>query len=323
MGEPKVDFSAFTASRDAISARKDYLTGKVTMKQLCDKYNLTPYYVKKLVDFFGDDVTIPRDKPGRKTHLVRNHHIENWLEKGRNVEFIANQLELPVRQVVKTILKYRLGDAKLRQSLLRDKPHRPRKAQQPVPRSSRTLSKAKQDMEAITETLTSRALVPVINEVVETARRVVPLEKRMEDKVVKRLHAMYRRQKDDVRSDGQKFRVKFDDIHFPDHCPISGVQLDYTAVVRSNKRGRRKENAPVLDLRDPNKGWVPGNVCVLSWRSSRIKSNGSADMHRRIADFMSGASSAGVPTEADAPNTIRLTIGEDQEASITIRGRSK
>jgi hypothetical protein len=44
-------------------------------------------------------------------------------------------LELPVLQDGLDHLKYRLGDAKLRQSLLRDKPHRPRKAQQPMARS--------------------------------------------------------------------------------------------------------------------------------------------------------------------------------------------
>lgn len=322
MGEPKIDFGALTASPKAVQVRKDYLTGKFTMKQLCDKYELNGYYLKKLVDFFGDDVVIPKDKPGRKTHLVRNHHIENWLNKDRTVEYIANQLEMPVTQIMRIISKYNLGSDKLRSRVLGEK-IKTRKAQQAVPRSSRTISKAKKELKEIVETVTSRALVPIVEEAVESTRRIVPLEKRMDAKVVKRLHTMYRRQKDDVLSDGQKFRVKFDDIDFPERCPIRDVALDYSVIVRRNKRGRRKENAPVFDLRDPTKGWVRGNVCVLSWRASRDKGMTSADIHRRIADFMEGRTSSPVAREdSDAPNEIRLTIGMDQEAAITIRNRS-
>lgn len=67
------------------------------------------------------------------------------------------------------------------------------------------------------------------------------------------------------------------DIHIPEVCPILGVRLE--------SRGPRS-NAPSLDRIIPHLGYVPGNVAVLSLRANSIKNDASADLHRRIADWM-------------------------------------
>lgn len=69
------------------------------------------------------------------------------------------------------------------------------------------------------------------------------------------------------------------DIVIPEVCPVFGVVL---------KKGNRenKEDAPSIDRIKSELGYVPGNVAVISYRANRVKNNGSADDHRRIAFWM-------------------------------------
>lgn len=76
-----------------------------------------------------------------------------------------------------------------------------------------------------------------------------------------------------------EFTVEFGDIEFPTHCPILGLELDYFAE-------SREENSPSFDRIDPTKGYVKGNVVIVSWRANRIKNDGSAEEHEKIAKFM-------------------------------------
>ena len=79
---------------------------------------------------------------------------------------------------------------------------------------------------------------------------------------------------------GQEFSIEFGDLDFPTHCPILGIELDYF-----NDEGYL-DNSPSFDRIDHNKGYVKGNVAVISMRANRIKNNGTAAEHRKIADFI-------------------------------------
>lgn len=76
-----------------------------------------------------------------------------------------------------------------------------------------------------------------------------------------------------------EFTVEFKDIQWNTHCPILGMELDYTAK-------QRQENSVSFDRLDPNKGYVPGNVFIISWRANRIKNDGTAEEHRLISNFL-------------------------------------
>ncbi len=67
----------------------------------------------------------------------------------------------------------------------------------------------------------------------------------------------------------------------PTHCQISGVLLDYSAG-----RGRNVGNSPSIDRIDPNRGYVKGNIAVVTHRINTIKSFGTAAEHRIIAEFL-------------------------------------
>ena len=79
--------------------------------------------------------------------------------------------------------------------------------------------------------------------------------------------------------DGLAFDLTIDDIFIPDVCPVFGVTLG-----RGNKTA--SPNSPSLDKIIPEKGYVKGNVRVISYRANTIKSNGTADEHLKIAKYI-------------------------------------
>jgi hypothetical protein len=80
-----------------------------------------------------------------------------------------------------------------------------------------------------------------------------------------------------------EFTIDFGDLTFPTHCPILGIELDYFAL------NGRLENSPSFDRVDPSKGYVKDNVVIVSWRANRIKNDGTAEEHEKIAKFMRSA----------------------------------
>ena len=76
-----------------------------------------------------------------------------------------------------------------------------------------------------------------------------------------------------------EFTIEFGDLTFPTHCPVLGIELDYFADSRS-------ENSPSFDRIDPKLGYVKGNVAIISWRANRIKNDGTAEEHEKIAKFI-------------------------------------
>lgn len=89
----------------------------------------------------------------------------------------------------------------------------------------------------------------------------------------------FTRKKASALQQGSVFDLEFEDVVWPDVCPVLGIVLDYTATGKA-------ENSPSFDQIDPGKGYVKGNVMIMSWRANRIKNNGTAEEHRRIAEFM-------------------------------------
>jgi len=79
---------------------------------------------------------------------------------------------------------------------------------------------------------------------------------------------------------GIPFSIGRDDIKIPKFCPIFGVELIWGD-------GQPKFNSPSLDRIDPLRGYVQGNVSVISWRANTIKNNGTAEEHRLISEYIS------------------------------------
>jgi hypothetical protein len=65
---------------------------------------------------------------------------------------------------------------------------------------------------------------------------------------------------------GLPFDITKDDLIVPEFCPVLGIPL-------RPKQGKRADDGPSVDRIDPVKGYVRGNVAVISWLANRIKSD--------------------------------------------------
>ena len=66
------------------------------------------------------------------------------------------------------------------------------------------------------------------------------------------------------------FTITLSDVSIPLVCPILGISLQV------NEK-HMKDNSPTLDRIYPEKGYVPGNVVVVSLRANRIKNDCTPD----------------------------------------------
>ncbi len=89
----------------------------------------------------------------------------------------------------------------------------------------------------------------------------------------------FRAKKYSAERTGYEWGIEFGDIVWPLRCPVLDIEIDYFLE-------SRQENSPSFDRFDSNLGYVKGNVFIISWRANRIKNDGTADEHRKIADFL-------------------------------------
>ena len=99
----------------------------------------------------------------------------------------------------------------------------------------------------------------------------------------------FRRWFTNVRSRARRAGIPFDlaleDVFVPDFCPVLGIRLVWTGRAGA-------EDNPSLDRLVPQKGYVKGNVAVISRRANRIKNDGTRAEHERIVEWLR---SLGVP----------------------------
>jgi hypothetical protein len=84
------------------------------------------------------------------------------------------------------------------------------------------------------------------------------------------------------RSDkeGIPFDIELTDISIPEICPVLGIPIDIKLG-----RGRRQPDSPSLDKFIPSKGYVKGNIQVISWRANWLKNNGTTEEWIKIAEW--------------------------------------
>lgn len=89
------------------------------------------------------------------------------------------------------------------------------------------------------------------------------------------------------RQRGLQSTIVWQDLVWPTHCPVLGLELDY--AVRSGERGTgaAQPNWPSLDRWDNTKGYVPGNVFVISFRANSLKNSATYEEILRVAKYLS------------------------------------
>lgn len=77
------------------------------------------------------------------------------------------------------------------------------------------------------------------------------------------------------------FDLTADDFEIPIYCPIfSDLKLEFSSG------SVRPDNCPSLDRIEPEKGYVKGNVAVISMRANRIKSDGTLEELEAIVSYL-------------------------------------
>lgn len=82
------------------------------------------------------------------------------------------------------------------------------------------------------------------------------------------------------------FDISVETIHWPTHCPVLGLELNYSKEpIASRKAWQVRSNTVTLDRHVNELGYVPGNVFVISHRANRIKSDASAEELMAVAQY--------------------------------------
>lgn len=76
------------------------------------------------------------------------------------------------------------------------------------------------------------------------------------------------------------FSITEDDIVIPEVCPVLGIRL-----ISNSGSGRFQSDSPSLDKIIPAKGYVKGNVVVISNRANLIKGNATCEELERVAKW--------------------------------------
>jgi hypothetical protein len=80
---------------------------------------------------------------------------------------------------------------------------------------------------------------------------------------------------------GLEFNLTIEDILIPEHCPILGIKL-----IRQTNKGRSAKCSPSLDRIDSSKGYVKGNVWVISMLANAMKNEANKEELLKFANWI-------------------------------------
>lgn len=90
---------------------------------------------------------------------------------------------------------------------------------------------------------------------------------------------MFRDARRRAKAKGLEFNIEKSDIVIPEYCPISLLKLEVGL-------GRMHPASPTLDRINNEKGYVKGNIAVISMRSNAMKKDAYYDEIYRMLNYM-------------------------------------
>ncbi len=85
-----------------------------------------------------------------------------------------------------------------------------------------------------------------------------------------------------VKKKGLEINIDISDIIIPEYCPILGVKL----IVKRGQGCGPHDASPSLDRIDSSKGYIKGNVQVISTRANLLKNNATVEELKSIIRYM-------------------------------------
>lgn len=83
-----------------------------------------------------------------------------------------------------------------------------------------------------------------------------------------------------AKAKGLPFDITPADLVMPTHCPIFGIRFEVG-------RGRQVDASATLDRIVPSKGYVKGNVQVISAKANRMKNDASLEELKALVEYLS------------------------------------
>lgn len=82
-----------------------------------------------------------------------------------------------------------------------------------------------------------------------------------------------------AKEKGLEFNLEPSDFVVPDVCPVTKLKLFFTDHGIT-------DNTPTVDRIDNSKGYIKGNVAIISWRANKAKSDLSIDEIKALAEYV-------------------------------------
>lgn len=78
---------------------------------------------------------------------------------------------------------------------------------------------------------------------------------------------------------GLDFNIEVEDIpEIPKYCPVLGIEI------KSNTTNIPLDSSPSIDRIDSSKGYIKGNIRIISNRANRIKSDATIEELRKVLE---------------------------------------
>lgn len=81
---------------------------------------------------------------------------------------------------------------------------------------------------------------------------------------------------------GWEFDITKEDLIVPDKCPILNIPI-------FSSDEKHCANSPSIDRIDSSKGYIKGNVQILSYRANMLKNNGTLEEFKLLVKFLEEA----------------------------------
>lgn len=108
------------------------------------------------------------------------------------------------------------------------------------------------------------------------SREVAATSKRTHGRSTSVEAKMFYAAKKRAKKNGLVFNLQLEDVVVPEFCPLLGLRL------QTNAKGHA-HNSPSLDRFDSSKGYVKGNVWVISHRANTLKGDASINELQTLA----------------------------------------
>lgn len=107
----------------------------------------------------------------------------------------------------------------------------------------------------------------------------MPKEYMRQHRINNPINSMINKARKNAKKANLPFELSCENLTMPERCPVLGIVLQVG-------EWERQQNSPSLDRYDSSKGYVKGNVNVISWRANHLKNNGTLEEFRNIVRWM-------------------------------------